>query len=85
MVLLSVLTLFVVIFSVLIVPGIVGIFFILYGLYLIIKGNKTDCIESLKTGLILLLIGIIAFIAFGFDVRLEIERSNHQLIEEYNI
>lgn len=85
MVLFSVLTLFIVIFSILIVPGIVGILFTLYGLYLIIKGNKKDCIKSLKTGLILILIGIIAFIAFRFDVRLEIDHSNNQLIEEYHV
>lgn len=82
MVLFSVLILFIIVFSILIVPGIVGIFVILYATYLIIKGNKKDCIKSLKIGLILLLIGTFAFITFKFDVKFELGYFNNKFIEE---
>lgn len=46
MVIYSVLLLFFLVFSILVVPGIVGLVAILYGIYLAIKGNKNDCIKK---------------------------------------
>ncbi len=85
MVISSVLFLFIFVFSILIVPGVVGLIAVLYGTYLAIKGNEKDCIKSLGIGLILILIGIIAFLSFRFNINVELENKNNKIIEEYKV
>lgn len=85
MVLFSVLILFLIIFSILVVPGVVGLCILLYGIYLLIKGNKNDSIKKLRSGLILMILGILIFVTFRFDVNIKIEDSNNKVIEEYDV
>ncbi len=85
MVIYSVLLLFFLVFSILVVPGIVGLIAILYGIYLAIKGNKNDCIKKICIGLVLILLGIIAFLNFRFNINFELENQNNKIIEEYKV
>lgn len=85
MVIYSVLLLFFLVFSILVVPGIVGLIAILYGIYLAIKGNKNDCIKKICRGLVLILLGIIAFLNFRFNINFELENQNNKIIEEYKV
>lgn len=85
MVIYSVLFLFFIVFSILIVPGIVGLVSILCGIYLAIKGNKNGCIKKICIGLVLILLGIIAFLSFRFNINLELENQNNKIIEEYKV
>ncbi len=83
MVLSSVLVLFILVFSILVVPGVIGLLAILCGIYLCIKCNKKYCIKSLVTGLILILFGLILFLSFRFNINIELENSSNKVIEEF--
>ncbi|MEG1310951.1 MAG: hypothetical protein RR942_18050 [Romboutsia sp.] len=80
MIVLSIVSLFIIVFSILIIPGVVGLLVLAYGLYLTIIGNKNNNNNKIGIGLTLILIGIIGFISFKFDINFDTQVFNEKTI-----